>query len=126
VEYDGLDKVVAHGAKPSVGAQSQRIVFQNHPEVDNIVHFHCPVRNDARDFQMISHASQVFSECGSANCGLNTSDNLREVGSDIKAVMLDNHGPNIVFSRNTPAAKVIDFIEANFDLSAKTGGLVNA
>ena len=42
----------------------------------------------------------------------------------MKVVMLDGHGPNIVFSRDTPANDVIDFIEANFDLSKKTGGLV--
>jgi hypothetical protein len=38
--------------------------------------------------------------------------------------MLDEHGPNIVFSRSTPALEVIAFIETHFDLSAKTGGLV--
>ena len=39
--------------------------------------------------------------------------------------MLDNHGPNIVFHHSIDPAKVIAFIEANFDLSGKTGGLVS-
>ena len=39
-------------------------------------------------------------------------------------VYLDEHGPNIVFNRKTNANKVINFIDAHFDLSAKTGGFV--
>ena len=122
VEYDGDDKVIAHGFKPSVGGQSQRAVFAEHPEATNIVHFHCPVKPDARD--AISVASQMEFECGSHNCGSNTSSHLRGHGK-LKAVMLDNHGPNIVFSRETPAAEVIEFIEANFDLDRKTGGMLS-
>jgi len=38
--------------------------------------------------------------------------------------MLEEHGPNICFSRNTDPDTIIDFIDSNFDLSAKTGGLV--
>lgn len=44
VVTDGPDRVVAMGGKPSVGGQSQRIVFAEHPERDSIVHFHCPVK----------------------------------------------------------------------------------
>lgn len=123
VDYDGLDRVVAHGAKPSVGGQSQRIVFTEHPDMDCIVHAHIPLREKPRD--LVPVADQWPHECGSHQCGANTSHNLRDFG-DVKAVMLDSHGPNIVFSRNTPAAKVIDFIEANFVLEEKTGGLVSA
>lgn len=125
VEYEGLDKVVAKGGKPSVGGQSQRIIFDSHPDLDCIVHFHCPIKKDAVD--NIPVALQWFNECGSINCGLNTSDNLEPVRgrSDMKVVMLDNHGPNIVFNRNTPAEDVIEFIEQNFDLEDKTGGLVS-
>jgi hypothetical protein len=121
IEYDGLDKVIAHGAKPSVGGQSQRIVFDQNPDLDCIVHAHVPLKSSPRD--QVPVADQWQNECGSHQCGQNTSENLREF-ADLKAVMLDDHGPNIVFSRNTPAAKVIEFIEANFDLEAKTGGLV--
>ena len=40
--------------------------------------------------------------------------------------MLENHGPNIVFPKDADPQAVIDFIERNFDLAAKTGGLVAA
>lgn len=126
VEYDGLDKVIAYGAKPSVGGQSQRIVFAEHEGLDCIVHFHSPMRDDARDAAQIGHGSQVGVECGSHACGANTSRNLQRIGDGIYAVMLDLHGPNIVFSRDANPAVVIDFIEANFDVMEKTGGLVAA
>ncbi len=122
IQYDGLDKVIAHGYKPSVGGQSQRIIFDEHPDLDCIVHFHCPF-NDIHI--PIKVAKQEFNECGSHQCGKNTSDNMMKVDDDIFAVMLDNHGPNIVFSRNTDPQKVIDFISTNFNLSEKTGGLVS-
>lgn len=124
VEYAGDDRVVAYGAKPSVGGQSQRIIFREHPELDCIVHFHCPLKENHPD--AVPVAPQWQNECGSHQCGTNTSRNLRAVGErpDLKVVMLDGHGPNVVFSRHTPANDVIDFIERNFDLKAKTGGLV--
>ena len=121
VEYEGRDRVTAHGFKPSVGGQSQRVVFDEHPEADCIVHFHAPLRADARD--RLPLVDQRPNECGSHQCGEATSRSLRPFGS-LKAVMLDGHGPNVVFSRTTPAAEVIGFIEANFDLSQKTGGAV--
>lgn len=121
VEYEGLDKVTAYGAKPSVGGQSQRIIFDTYPDADCIVHAHVPLREDRRDH--IPVAPQWQNECGSHQCGANTSRNLAEF-ADIKAVMLEGHGPNIVFSKTADPQKVIDFIEANFDLEAKTGGLV--
>lgn len=122
VEYDGLDKVIAKGGKPSVGGQSQRIVFDQHPDLDCIVHAHVPLRPNAPD--LIPVADQKPYECGSHQCGENTSRNLSAFDHGIHAVMLDEHGPNIVFSRDTPSEVVIDFIERNFDLEGKTGGLV--
>ena len=62
-------------------------------------------------------------ECGSHECGQNTSDGLRPVGNGIECVYLDNHGPNIVFHRSTDPQKVIDFIDQNFDLSQSTDGV---
>ena len=44
IETDGPDTVIAYGAKPSVGGQSQRIVFAEHSDCDCIVHFHCPIK----------------------------------------------------------------------------------
>lgn len=123
IEYEGLDKVIAHGAKPSVGGQSQRIIFDQYPDMDCIFHAHVPLRDNPRD--IIPVAEQWKVQCGAHQCGQNTSDNLQTFG-DIMAVMLDDHGPNVVFRRDTDPHKVIDFIEANFDLTQKTGGLVDA
>lgn len=122
VKTDGPDTVLAYGAKPSVGGQSQRIVFRNHENMDCIVHFHSPLRPNHPC--AIPIVSQREVECGSTQCGKNTSDNLKEftLFGGLKAVMLDNHGPNIVFNRNIDPQKVIDFIDFNFDLTKKTGG----
>lgn len=114
---DGPDTVLAYGAKPSVGGQSQRIVFRDHPGMDCIVHFHCPKKKDSR----VPTVSQKEFECGSHECGENTSKGLVKFGN-LYAVYLDNHGPNIVFNRNINPNEVIRFIEENFDLNAKTGG----
>lgn len=127
VESTGKDNVIAYGAKPSVGGMSQRIIFSEHPEMDCIVHFHCPIKSDLFDINAplgIPTKLQYPYECGSHECGQNTSDGLREVWEGIKAVYLDEHGPNIVFNRNIDPTKVINFIDSFFDLSQKTGGLV--
>jgi hypothetical protein len=117
----GKDTVIAYGAKPSVGGQSQRIVFFEHPEMDSIVHFHCPVRPG----RPVPVRSQWQYECGSHECGQNTSEGLDWAkGYGLKAVYLDNHGPNIVFNSNNADPKlIIDYIEQNFDLEQKTGGV---
>lgn len=117
VKTDGPDTVVAFGAKPSVGGQSQRIVFKDHPGYDCIIHFHCEIKPGSK----VPVRSQEEVECGSHQCGKNTSDGLESFGH-LKAVFLDKHGPNIVFNRNTDAQEVIKFIEDNFDLTTKTGG----
>jgi hypothetical protein len=127
IESKNNDEVIAHGFKPSVGGQSQRSIFAAHPELDCIVHFHCPVKIDAKG-TVVPVAAQWPNECGSHECGQNTSNHLREVdlgdGESLKVVYLDEHGPNIVFNRKTNANKVINFIDRNFDLSSKTGGFV--
>lgn len=119
VKTDGPDTVLAYGAKPSVGGQSQRIIFKDHKEMDSVVHFHCPLKKDHPD--EIPVVSQREVECGSHECGKNTSDNLKQFG-DLKCVMLDRHGPNIVFNSKIDPEKVIKFIDRNFDLDKKTGG----
>ena len=116
---DGPDSVMAYGFKPSVGGQSQRIIFNTHKEMDCILHFHCPLKNNHPD--AIESRSQREVECGSHQCGQNTCDGLKKFGN-LKAVYLHKHGPNIVFNRNIDPQEVIDFIERNFDLSEKTGG----
>lgn len=120
VKTDGPDTVLAFGAKPSVGGQSQRIVFNDHQGYDCIVHFHSPLKEGSE----IPVVSQRLVECGSHACGRNTSNNLKQFGN-LKAVYLDNHGPNIIFNKNIDPQEVINFIEANFDLSQKTGGFVS-
>jgi hypothetical protein len=116
VEANGDDNVIAHGFRPSVGGQSQRIIFKEHPDVDCIVHAHVPLKPGAK----IPVRSQREFECGSHQCGKNTSDGLLDCGDGVYAVMLDNHGPNVVFNRKTDPQKVIRFIEDNFDLTGRT------
>lgn len=112
--------VVAHGAKPSAGARSQWIMFNDHPDMDCVVHFHCPLKDGSK----VSCRQQWLYECGSHQCGKNTSEGLIPVSEDgkIKAVFLDNHGPNILFSSDVDPQRVIEFIEDNFDLSRTTRG----
>jgi len=117
---DGPDSVTAYGAKPSVGGQSQRIVFHDHIDYDCIVHFHCEKRSNS----LVPVVSQREVECGSHECGKQTSKGLERFGN-LSAVYLDQHGPNIVFHHSIDPAEVISFIEENFDLSTKTGGFVS-
>ena len=121
IKTDGPDTVLAYGSKPSVGGQSQRIVFNDHPDCDCIVHFHVEKKQNSN----VPVVSQYEFECGSHECGRNTSGGLKQFGN-LKAVMLDNHGPNIVFNQSIDPQEVIDFIDSNFDLSSKTGGFVSA
>lgn len=124
VVTDGPDSVIAYGAKPSVGGHSQRIVFRDHAGYDCILHFHCPLRPESQG--VIATRTQQNVECGSHQCGKNTSDGMREHvvagGEVLKAVMLVNHGPNILFKSTADPQDVIDFINTHFDLSKKTGG----
>lgn len=120
VKTEGTDRVIAYGSPPSVGGQSQRIVFEQHPDVDCIVHFHCPLKSPMS--ANIPIRPQWGNECGSHQCGRNTSEGLRRFGN-VYAVMLDNHGPNVVFHRDTDPEEVIRFIETNFDLDQKTDGI---
>jgi hypothetical protein len=121
VETKDENEVIAYGAKPSVGGQSQRIVFEQHPDTDCIVHFHCPLLPRAPD--AIPVRPQQWLECGSHQCGKNTSEGLKSFG-DFKAVMLQQHGPNIVFNRSADPDKIIDFIHRNFDTQKSTDGVL--
>ncbi|MDO8556266.1 MAG: hypothetical protein Q7R96_03770 [Nanoarchaeota archaeon] len=119
VVTDGPDHILAYGSKPSVGGQSQRIVFQTVPKDDCIVHFHCPKKPGVD----IPSVSQREYECGSHECGQNTARGLKKYGN-LHVVYLDNHGPNIVFHQSIDPKEVTDFIDQHFDLSKKTGGYV--
>jgi hypothetical protein len=120
VVSSGPDSVAAYGARPSVGGQSQRIIFREHPEFDCIAHAHVPLLVPGS----VNTVPQWPRECGSHQCGAATSAGLREVAPGIKAVYLENHGPNVVFRRDVDPAHVIRYITDHFDLSQKTGGLV--
>ena len=117
---NGDNDVVAYGSKPSVGGQSQRIIFREHPEMDSIIHFHL----EAYDKSKLSVKEQKFVECGSHACGQNTSNGLRLEENGIKCVYLDNHGPNIVFNSSIDPQKVIAFIDKHFDFKRCTDGIV--
>lgn len=112
----GDDEVIAYGAKPSVGGQSQRQIFRDHPGFTCIAHAHVPLRVPGS----VNTVEQWPNECGSHQCGQATSRGLRDVAPGIKAVFLDKHGPNVVFRPDVDPANVIRFIDDHFDLSAKT------
>jgi len=64
------DRIVAEGAKPSVGEHTQDMIFEQlSDKIHSIVHFHSPLKPDAK---RIPVAEQKPFECGSNECGLNT------------------------------------------------------
>ncbi len=113
-------ETIAYGARPSAGSRSQWIMFNKNPDLDCVVHFHCPLKRGS----FLSTRVQRNFECGSNECGYNTAAGLVPVSDDgmIYAVMLDNHGPNILFNSNVDPERVIAFIDENFDLSKTTRG----
>ncbi len=110
---------IAYGGKPSAGARSQHLVLSKHyPIYDCILHFHCPLKPGST----VNVRPQHDFECGSLECGVNTREGLQVRHLDgVAAVMLDQHGPNILFHHNTRPEHIIAFIEANFDLTKRTG-----
>jgi hypothetical protein len=117
VVFEG-EKMTAYGAKPSAGTTSQYAVLSHFPEFDSIVHFHCPMKEGSK----ITVRSQKELECGSHQCGENTWKGMSRFGN-LAAVMLDQHGPNIIFSSKGDPKEVIRFISENFDLSIRSDGL---
>lgn len=128
VSYGTPDSPVAYGYKPSAGVRSQYNVLRalsedGHEGYDCIVHFHCPMKPGAVGIQV---QSQWPYECGSHECGDNTVRGMRPVAPGIQAVMLDQHGPNIVFRRDADPQAVIRFIGENFDLTKRAGAPAQA
>lgn len=111
-------KMLAYGAKPSAGTTSQYAVLSQFPDYDCIVHFHCPLKPGSP----VVVRSQKELECGSHECGENTWKGISKFGN-LAAVMLDKHGPNIIFSSKGDHNEVIKFIEENFDLSVRSDGM---
>lgn len=124
-EIDSNDKVIAFGRKPSVGGQSQRTLFDTYPDLNCIVHFHCPLNELGK--ATIGRTSQFSFECGSKECIASNLLGFREFKvSDDHSIWcghMDNHGPNIVFNSDIDSKLVIDFINTYWDLSKKTTGL---
>ena len=119
VEF-GARAVVAHGAKPSAGTRSQWEVLSAFPDFDCIVHVHCRTKPGSP----VPVRSQRDVECGSHECGENTRNGMRRFG-DLAAVMLDRHGPNVLFHRRIDPARVIAFMEENFDLTRRSDHFVD-
>jgi hypothetical protein len=116
VEHAG-DAMIAYGAKPSAGTRSQWSVLSAFPDYDCIVHFHCPAKPGS---PVVIRPQHDF-ECGSHECGDNTRAGMRPfLGGKVAAVMLDRHGPNVIFNRQVDPEVVIDFIESNFDLTKRS------
>lgn len=111
------DSVVAYGAKPSAGVRSQNLLLTE--KYDCVIHFHCPLRINAASGIQVQSQRQF--ECGSLECGKNTLDGMRRHGPDgFAAVMLDKHGPNLLFNKDIDPQFVIGFIQENFDLTKST------
>ena len=95
------------------------LIFDKYDDCNCIVHFHCPLK--LKHSHNIPIVSQKEYECGSHQCGENTANGLGKFG-DLYCVMLDNHGPNIVFNSSIDPNYVIWFIANNFELDASTSG----
>ena len=110
-------RIDAYGShKPSVGARSQKLLFDEYPDYDCIVHIHTPLKDGHHD---IGWAAQRPFQCGSLECGMNTLQGMTDIEDGIKAVFLEKHGPNILFKSSIDPQKVIDFIDNNFKLGTK-------
>ncbi|MGD9725354.1 MAG: hypothetical protein AB7V39_02945, partial [Nitrospiraceae bacterium] len=127
----GHDRIRAGGVgKPSVGEHTQRTIYAKLGDAaHSIVHFHCPLKAEAvatlvRQYGKISTASQKDFECGSVECAVNTTNNMRLIADGVWAVHLEGHGPNIAFHKDVPASVVIALIDQFWNLSEKTGGPV--
>ncbi len=114
VKVKGETFEAAGRRKPSVGARSQWMMLANYPEYDCIVHTHNPLKYGS----VLPVASQRPFQCGSLECGKNTLNNLKDFGK-IKAVYLDKHGANLLFSSKDDPQNVIDFIKENIQLGIK-------
>ena len=149
---DNGDRIVAMGARPSVGEHTQRMIYEEISRKDwpklkdgeaaSIVHFHCPLRPEAQapvgDDVWAKEGKRIKSlvfgmmqpptrpqkpyECGSVQCGTNTAEGMDVADIGVWAVHLEGHGPNIAWSRDADPQRVINYIEKHWDLDQKSGG----
>lgn len=120
VDFRDDREQLAYGEKPSAGARSQYMALSKFPNLNCVVHFHCPLKENSVVAKMAAVRPQRNFECGSHQCGENTADGMVKINDNLAVVMLDKHGPNIVFSSSTNPSDVVDFIQDNFDLSKST------
>ena len=121
-------KIIAMGGRPSVGEHTQQQIYDrinktgdDQSRIHSIVHFHCPMKIEGEG--EIPTRPQKLYECGSDQCGTNTSRGMSpmlDIGDGIWAVHLEGHGPNIAFHRDVPAEQVIEFIERFWNLDRKS------
>ena len=110
--------IVAEGAKPSVGEHTQSMIYERlGDKVDSIIHFHCPLKKGS-PMHAYTRSQEAF-ECGSDECGLNTTEGMFEVAEGVWVVHLEGHGPNIAFSKDVDSKYVIKIIKDNWDLDKK-------
>jgi hypothetical protein len=95
--------------KASVGATSQKLLFDSYPEYNCIIHFHGKLKPESH----ISKREQWAFQCGSEECSQNTLDGIEDYDG-IKAVHLVKHGPNIIFKSSDDPYKIIKFINDNW------------
>ena len=118
---DSKGTILASGGKPSVGEHTQEAIYNKFGEnVHSIIHFHCPIKKDSE----VPTANQREFECGSKECGDNTVEAMTEIEPGIYASHLKAHGPNIAFHKDVDVSRLIKFIESNWDLASKTGGVI--
>jgi len=117
--------ITAMGGKPSVGEHTQEMIYNQLGDIaHSIVHFHSPRKVDSKRPPFIIRSQKDF-ECGSNECGINTSAGIENSEMNgIYAVHLENHGPNIAFHKDVDSGTIISFIERYWDLSDKEGGLI--
>jgi len=108
--------ISAYGrTKASVGATSQRLIFDKFPEYDCIIHTHNPQREGSD----LPTTQQRPYQCGSLECGINTVGSMKVYDEVIAGVFLEKHGANILFRSSCDPQKVIDFINNNLVLGVK-------
>lgn len=115
VKEDG-EFIVFGPNKASVGARSQYMLLKNNPEFDYILHTHNPLT----PYSELHSVEQYPFQCGSNECGVNTSTNLKSYENDeIRAVYLEKHGVNMIFKHGFDQDTIKNFISNNIKLGEK-------
>lgn len=109
------DKIICVGGKPSAGVQVQRMIFKEHPELNCVLHFHCPLLPSVS----LPTTSQREFDCGSLECAKNTLQAMRKA-EHIWVAYSENHGPTLAFN-HSHYREVMKFMDRHFCFDSKTG-----